>query len=112
MTDIDDYFICYHCRDGRHKSCVGVPCRCACDFPAVGIEFETRTDQLTRAVIALGNIAKGDLSAIDCAVMARICIQGLGDLPAAPNSSATEVCRFLSVICLLVGGLMFGIWKQ
>lgn len=79
----DEYFICYHCREGRHKNCVGVPCRCACDFPATGILLEARTDQLTRAVIALGNIAKGDLSAIDCAVMARICIQGLGDLPAA-----------------------------
>lgn len=32
MTDIDDYFICYHCRDGRHKSCVGVPCRCGCEL--------------------------------------------------------------------------------
>lgn len=28
----DGLFICYHCRAGRHKSCVGVPCRCGCEL--------------------------------------------------------------------------------
>jgi hypothetical protein len=26
-------FICYHCKEGAHKDCVGVPCHCACPIP-------------------------------------------------------------------------------
>lgn len=39
--------------------------------------------QLTEAVIALGEIAKGDLDAQGCYARARICVQTLGELPEA-----------------------------
>lgn len=31
----DELFICYHCRAGHHKTCVGVPCRCDCEYTGV-----------------------------------------------------------------------------
>lgn len=29
---MNDFFICYRCRAGLHKMCVGVPCRCDCAY--------------------------------------------------------------------------------
>lgn len=29
----DDWFLCYHCKEGDCENCVGVPCMCSCPDP-------------------------------------------------------------------------------
>lgn len=40
IDEREEHFICYHCKEGLCRSCVGVPCKCEC--PYVRVESEQR----------------------------------------------------------------------
>jgi hypothetical protein len=70
-------FTCYHCKDGNHKDCVGVPCSCDCPDPhhptcSHGINldedcYRCREDRQARckapllktAILPMGHLAPG-----------------------------------------------------